>query len=129
CHYQNTTTSVIYTLSLHDALPALTASPPVPLPRTFPGRHGAPVHATVYPPTHPDAHTDGPAPYVVWAHGGPVSHSTREADPVKVYFTSRGIGIIDVNYGGSTGHGRTYRKRLHKEWRSVHAGASTRAAA
>lgn len=96
--------------------PPETAYLPVPLARTFPGRHGAPVHATVYPPTHPDAHTDGPAPYVVWAHGGPVSHSTREADPVKAYFTSRGIGIIDVNYGGSTGHGRTYRKRLHKEW-------------
>lgn len=89
---------------------------PAPRTRVLPGRYGAPVHATVYPPTHPDADTDEPAPYVVWAHGGPVSHATREADPVKAYFTSRGIGILDVNYGGSTGHGRAYRKRLHKEW-------------
>ena len=34
----------------------------------------------------------------------------------KAYFTSRGIGIIDVNYGGSTGYGRQYRERLRREW-------------
>ncbi|PDP88994.1 S9 family peptidase [Glycomyces fuscus] len=89
---------------------------PVPRQETLPGRYGAPVHANVYPPTHPDAPADGPAPYVVWAHGGPVSVSTLEFDLAKAYFTSRGIGVVDVNYGGSTGYGRTYRKRLHKEW-------------
>ncbi len=89
---------------------------PVPRQMTLPGRYGAPVHANVYPPTNPDAGADGPAPYAVWAHGGPVSVSTLEFDPVKAYFTSRGIGVAVVNYGGSTGYGRSYRKRLHKEW-------------
>jgi dipeptidyl aminopeptidase/acylaminoacyl peptidase len=32
------------------------------------------------------------------------------------FFTSRGIGIVDVQYGGSTGHGREYRERLDGNW-------------
>lgn len=89
---------------------------PVPRQERLPGRYGAPVHANVYPPSGPRAGGGGPAPYVVWAHGGPVSVSTLEFDLAKAYFTSRGIGVVDVNYGGSTGFGRSYRKRLHKEW-------------
>jgi dipeptidyl aminopeptidase/acylaminoacyl peptidase len=33
-----------------------------------------------------------------------------------MFFTSRGIGIIDVNYGGSSGYGREYRERLRGQW-------------
>lgn len=90
----------------------------LPTPRTerLPGRYGAAIHANVYPPANPRADADGPAPYVVWVHGGPVSHATTELDLAKAYFTSRGIGIVDVNHGGSTGHGRSYRQRLRKEW-------------
>ena len=76
------------------------------------------VHAHVYPPSSPDAVTpDGELPpYVVFVHGGPTSHSPAILDLEKAYFTSRGIGVIDVNYGGSTGYGRAYRERLRREW-------------
>jgi dipeptidyl aminopeptidase/acylaminoacyl peptidase len=76
------------------------------------------VHALVYPPTHPDAVApDGELPpYIVWAHGGPTSHVVGLLDLEKAYFTSRGIGVIDVNYGGSTGYGRSYRERLRMQW-------------
>jgi dipeptidyl aminopeptidase/acylaminoacyl peptidase len=37
-------------------------------------------------------------------------------DLEKAFFTSRGIGIIDVNYGGSSGYGRAYRERLRGQW-------------
>ena len=76
------------------------------------------VHAHVYPPTSPDAVApDGELPpYVVFVHGGPTSHSPAILDLEKAYFTSRGIGVIDVNYGGSTGYGRAYRERLRREW-------------
>src|SRR5262249_58534534 len=72
------------------------------------GKFGQMVHAWVYPPANPDATVpDGELPpYVVWAHGGPASHADRRLDLEKADFTSRGIGVIDVNYGRLARHGR-----------------------
>jgi dipeptidyl aminopeptidase/acylaminoacyl peptidase len=91
---------------------------PVPRHVEVEGRYGRVVHALVYPPTSPDAvgPKDERPPYVVWVHGGPTSHTVGLLDVEKAYFTSRGIGIIDVNYGGSTGYGRLYRERLRRQW-------------
>ena len=62
----------------------------------------------------------GPAgelpPFIVHVHGGPTSNSVPVFRLEKAYFTSRGIGVIDVNYGGSTGYGREYRNRLRGQW-------------
>ena len=91
---------------------------PVPQHVDFEGPYGQVVHALLYPPTNPDVR--GPAderpPYVVWVHGGPTGRVSAVLDLTKAYFTSRGIGIIDVNYGGSSGYGRQYRERLRREW-------------
>ncbi|WTO34221.1 prolyl oligopeptidase family serine peptidase [Streptomyces achromogenes] len=91
---------------------------PRPEVRVFPGPDGREVHAHVYPPHHP-ARTapDGERPpYVIWAHGGPTSRSPLVLDLTVAYFTSRGIGVAEVNYGGSTGYGRAYRERLRERW-------------
>lgn len=84
----------------------------------FTGPEGREVHTYVYPPRNGDlTGPDGEAPpYVVFVHGGPTGHSPLVLDPAKAYFTSRGIGVIDVNYGGSTGYGREYRNRLRRQW-------------
>ncbi|MFF7982970.1 LpqB family beta-propeller domain-containing protein [Streptomyces sp. NPDC007901] len=91
---------------------------PEPQVRTFAGPGGREVHAHLYPPHHP-GHT-APAgelpPYVVWAHGGPTSRVPLVLDLAIAYFTSRGIGVAEVNYGGSTGYGREYRNRLRGQW-------------
>ena len=91
---------------------------PVPSQVRLEGPYGRNVHALVYPPTHPEAVApDGELPpFIVWAHGGPTSHVVGLLDLEKAYFTSRGIGVIDVNYGGSTGYGRSYRERLRMQW-------------
>ena len=49
-------------------------------------------------------------------HGGPTAHVFPRLDLEKAFFTSRGIGIVDVNYGGSSGYGRDYRERLRGQW-------------
>ena len=76
---------------------------PVPRQVEIHSRFGRRVHAYVYPPTNPAVpECEARPPYVVFVHGGPTSHSISALDLGKAYFTSRGIGVIDVNYGGST---------------------------
>ncbi|CAL9277104.1 hypothetical protein SUDANB5_05628 [Streptomyces sp. SudanB5_2050] len=91
---------------------------PRPRGRTFTGPGGREIHAHVYPPHHPGFRApDGELPpYVIWAHGGPTSRSPLVLDLEIAYFTSRGIGVAEVNYGGSTGYGREYRDRLREQW-------------
>ena len=91
---------------------------PVPTRETFPSVDGRVVHALVYPPTSPGASApDGELPpYVVFVHGGPTSQADTELDLEKAFFTSRGIGVVDVDYGGSTGYGRPYRESLRGQW-------------
>jgi dipeptidyl aminopeptidase/acylaminoacyl peptidase len=91
---------------------------PVPRAEWLAGPSGSVVHALVYAPANPVVTApDGELPpYIVWVHGGPTSHVVPQLDLGKAFFTSRGIGIIDVNYGGSSGYGRAYRERLRGQW-------------
>ncbi|GHC54945.1 S9 family peptidase [Streptomyces cinnamoneus] len=91
---------------------------PEPLIRTFTGPDGRDIHAHVYPPHSPDhtAPADELPPFVIWAHGGPTGRSPLVLDLEIAYFTSRGIGVAQVNYGGSAGYGREYRERLRGRW-------------
>ncbi|MFD7445209.1 prolyl oligopeptidase family serine peptidase [Streptomyces sp. NPDC059909] len=103
--------------SAHDD-PVDPAYYPEPQIRTFTGPDNREIHAHVYPPHNPDriAPGDELPPYVVWAHGGPTGHAPLVLDLEIAYFTSRGIGVAEVNYGGSTGYGREYRNRLREQW-------------
>jgi dipeptidyl aminopeptidase/acylaminoacyl peptidase len=87
----------------------------------FPTDEGGTGYAFYYPPANPDF--KGPAdekpPLVVSVHGGPTAQSVAGPDPSYLYLTSRGIAVIDVNYGGSTGYGRAYLERLKENWGPV----------
>ncbi len=89
-----------------------------PEPIEFPTDAGLTAHAFFYPPTNPEFHAPEGSlpPLLVSSHGGPTGHF----DPVILddvqYWTSRGFGVVQVNYGGSTGYGREYRERLKGAW-------------
>lgn len=84
----------------------------------FPTRDGDRAHAFYYPPQ--SAESEGPAderpPLRVMCHGGPTGSSAPALELDTQYFTSRGIGVVDVNYRGSTGFGREYRRKLNGKW-------------
>ncbi|MFE2077436.1 S9 family peptidase [Streptomyces misionensis] len=114
----DTTTGRARALGARHRDPVDPAYYPEPQIRVFTGPDGREVHAQVYPPHHPGhAAPDGELPpYVIWAHGGPTSRVPLVLDLEIAYFTSRGIGVAEVNYGGSTGYGRAYRERLREQW-------------
>jgi dipeptidyl aminopeptidase/acylaminoacyl peptidase len=84
----------------------------------FPTRDGQTAHAFFYPPTSADSQgSDGERPPLrVICHGGPTAHSGPAFDIDMQFFTTRGIGVVDVNYRGSTGYGREYRRLLNGRW-------------
>lgn len=84
---------------------------------TWDGPEG-PVHAWWYPPMNPDVVApDGELPpVIVESHGGPTGYSTADLNLSYQFWTSRGIGVLDVNYGGSSNYGRAYRNRLQGQW-------------
>jgi dipeptidyl aminopeptidase/acylaminoacyl peptidase len=90
----------------------------VPRAIEFPTEGGRTAHALFFPPANSDC--DGPEgelpPLVVMSHGGPTSATRLALDLDRQFFTSRGIAVVDVNYGGSTGYGREYRQRLEGRW-------------
>jgi dipeptidyl aminopeptidase/acylaminoacyl peptidase len=49
-------------------------------------------------------------------NGGPTSAASSTLNLGTLFWTSRGIAVLDVNYGGSTGFGREYRERLKLNW-------------
>ena len=84
----------------------------------FPTENGLTAHGFFYPPTNKDF--VGPAnekpPLLVKSHGGPTSSTVALLTFGVQYWTSRGIAVLDVNYGGSTGYGTEYRRRLNGAW-------------
>jgi dipeptidyl aminopeptidase/acylaminoacyl peptidase len=101
-------------------------------------RPGAPEpvsHALLYAPAHPDHPTHVPVPppedgypdddpstrpeappLLVLVHGGPTSAARRQCSLALRYWTSRGFAVVDVDYRGSTGYGRTFRRALDGQW-------------
>ncbi|EJY55338.1 peptidase S9 prolyl oligopeptidase active site domain-containing protein [Alicyclobacillus hesperidum URH17-3-68] len=84
----------------------------------FPTTGGEVAYGFYYPPTNPQyvAPASERPPLLVMSHGGPTS-AARPVYKLSIqYWTTRGFGVLDVNYGGSTGYGRKYRERLAGQW-------------
>jgi len=85
---------------------------------TFPTSDGATARALFFPPTNPACRAPGGElpPLLVLAHGGPTSAASSALSLDRAFFTSRGIGVVDVDYRGSSGYGRPYRDALRGTW-------------
>ncbi|MFJ8582363.1 S9 family peptidase [Micromonospora sp. NPDC093277] len=75
---------------------------------------GHEVLALVYPPTGSTA--DWRSPVIIRAHPGPTASCLLRLDWQAQFFTSRGFAVVDVDYLGSTGYGRTFRESLYGRW-------------
>jgi len=87
-------------------------------PVEFPTTGGRTAFGLFYPPRNPDyaGGTGDRPPLLVKCHGGPTSSASSTLNLGTQFWTSRGIAVLDVNYGGSTGFGREYRERLRLNW-------------
>jgi dipeptidyl aminopeptidase/acylaminoacyl peptidase len=87
------------------ARPFTAATPDGPIPGLF-----------YEPPARPSGAPVGPPPLVVFCHGGPTSAAAGGLDPIIQFFTSRGLSVAAVDYRGSSGYGRDFRRRLDGHW-------------
>jgi dipeptidyl aminopeptidase/acylaminoacyl peptidase len=96
----------------------------------FPSAGGRAAYGFYYPPQNQQCSgVEGELPpLLVLSHGGPTAHSTPSFDLNIQYWTSRGVAVADVNYGGSSGYGRAYRDLLQGQWGIVDVDDCTHAA-
>ena len=93
-----------------DGVRGASRSPRPRRPVRCPGCSSPPVGGPV------DRGAEGPPPLVVFCHGGPTSAAEPGFDPVVQFFTSRGLAVAVVDYRGSSGYGRAYRRPLDGRW-------------
>jgi dipeptidyl aminopeptidase/acylaminoacyl peptidase len=90
----------------------------IPRPVEFPTTGGRTAFGQFYAPLNPAFRgPDGELPpLIVTSHGGPTASAYTGLTVLAQLFTSRGFAVLDVDYGGSTGYGKDYRKRLEGQW-------------
>jgi dipeptidyl aminopeptidase/acylaminoacyl peptidase len=90
----------------------------VPEAITYPTSGDRVAHALYYRPVNPGyvAPAGELPPLVVMSHGGPTSQVSSVLNSQIQFFTTRGLAVVDVNYGGSSGYGRAYREQLKGTW-------------
>ncbi|WP_431884097.1 prolyl oligopeptidase family serine peptidase [Micromonospora gifhornensis] len=98
--------------SEHAELAGAQVSTPTELRIDVPG--GREVLALVYPPS--GSASKWRAPLIVRAHPGPTASCLLRLDWQAQFFTSRGFAVVDVDYLGSTGYGRSFRESLYGRW-------------
>lgn len=85
---------------------------------TFDSSGGRTAYAYYYPPKNKDFKPKSGElpPLIVRSHGGPTAQSLGTFSLEVQFWTSRGFAFLDVNYGGSTGYGRSFRNSLNDNW-------------
>ncbi|MEX0783943.1 MAG: S9 family peptidase [Dehalococcoidia bacterium] len=87
-----------------------------PQPVSWPSFDGEEAHGIYFPPASEQFESAGAPPLVVIVHGGPTSQSQAQWSPQTQFLATRGYGVLQVNYRGSTGYGRDYMLKLRESW-------------
>jgi dipeptidyl aminopeptidase/acylaminoacyl peptidase len=87
-----------------------------PEPVSWTSFDGEEAHGIYYPPASDRFESSGAPPLVVIVHGGPTSQSLAQWSPPTQFLATRGYGVLQVNYRGSTGYGRHYMLKLRESW-------------
>jgi len=106
--------STILRRSTAEEIPPSTYSPPHHI--TWKGMDEEGVYGLYYPPRDRQEPLPGKPPLIVLIHGGPTSQRVANFQMRVQFFTSRGYAVLQPNYRGSTGYGRTYRNALREKW-------------
>jgi dipeptidyl aminopeptidase/acylaminoacyl peptidase len=63
-----------------------------------------------------------PSPLIVNPHGGPRGMDSKSFDLYTQFLVQRGFSVLQVNYRGSTGHGRAFVRELYDDWGGAEQG-------
>jgi dipeptidyl aminopeptidase/acylaminoacyl peptidase len=80
-------------------------------------RDGLRVEGTLWRPARATGRRGGErVPAVLYPHGGPTWQAYRSFSPFKQLLVREGFAVLDVDFRGSTGYGRDFRRANHDEW-------------
>ena len=80
---------------------------------TFTARDGLTIHGYITLPAGVEAKN---LPLVVIPHGGPSGRNTWGFDSEAQFLANRGIAVLQVNFRGSTGYGKSFWQAGFKQW-------------
>ena len=79
----------------------------------FTSRDGLTIHGYL---TLPKGVKSVNLPIVVNPHGGPWARDVWGFDPETQFLANRGVGVLQINFRGSTGYGRAFWEAGFKQW-------------
>ncbi len=80
-------------------------------------RDGLRVEGTLWRPTAATGKRGGRrVPTIIYPHGGPTWQAYRLFAPFRLLLAQEGYAFFDVDFRGSTGYGREFRRANHDEW-------------
>lgn len=74
-----------------------------------------PAYVTI-PPTITDASKIKKLPFIVLPHGGPYARDSKRFDYFAQFFASRGYGVLQMNFRGSEGYGKSFEEAGRQNW-------------
>ncbi|QSX34939.1 S9 family peptidase [Shewanella avicenniae] len=108
-------TELVYAPEIAAVEPSYIAKP---VSMSFTTADGSTAYGLYYPPTNPNfvADTGSLPPLIMMLHGGPTAAASAAYSGDIQFWTSRGFAVFNLNYRGSTGYGREFRRSLYGNW-------------